>query len=238
MVNLVKGQKVDLTKSNPTVKKFLVGLGWNANTSSTGGSFDIDVSAFILGADGKRLSDNHFVFYNNLKSPNESLIHNGDNTSGAGDGDDETLVVELSKLEPEATQIVFVVTIHDGIAKNQNFGQISNSYIRILNAETNQELLKYDLNEDYSIETAMEFGKIYKKDGEFKFEAVGTVVKSTLMTSSSPSPAPVLLSPLCLIDPSDECNLLNDTISTTPLFSSNMTQEASKSILPPLPNKN
>lgn len=171
-INLQKGQKVDLTKTNPNVAKFRVGLGWNPNTA-VGGSFDIDVSAFILGDDGKRLSDNHFIFYNNLKSPNDAVVHTGDNTTGEGEGDDETLIVDFSKIEDTATEVVFVVTIHDAGTKNQNFGQISGSYIRIMNDADGSEIMKYDLNEDASIETAMQFGKLYKKDGEWKFEATG-----------------------------------------------------------------
>ena len=172
-INLVKGAKVDLTKTNPTVTKFRVGLGWNTN-QNVGNTFVIDVSAFILGADNKRLSDNHFIFYNNLKSPNEALVHSGDNRTGLGEGDDESLVVDFSKIEDTAKSIVFVVTIYDAATKNQNFGQISGAYIRILNDADGSEIMKYDLNEDYSIETAMTFGKLYNRDNEWKFEAVGT----------------------------------------------------------------
>lgn len=172
-INLTKGQKVDLTKTNPTIKKFNVGLGWNPNTA-VGGEFDLDVSAFILGANGKRISDNHMVFYNNLKSPGDFVVHNGDNRTGEGEGDDETLTIDFNKVDPAAEQIVFVVTIHEAQEKNQNFGQVSGSFIRIMDADTNTEIMKYDLNEDYSVERAMVFGKLYKKDGEWKFEAVGT----------------------------------------------------------------
>lgn len=172
-INLSKGQKVDLTKTNPSVKQFLVGLGWNPNTA-VGGDFDVDVSAFILGSNGKLLSDSHFVFYNNLKSPNDAVIHNGDNRTGEGDGDDETLTIDFSKLTNGEEKIVFVVTIHEASSKNQNFGQVNGSFIRILDKENNTEIMKYDLNEDYSTETAMVFGELYKKDGEWKFNAVGT----------------------------------------------------------------
>lgn len=172
-INLSKGQKVDLTKTNPSVKQFLVGLGWNPNTA-VGGDFDVDVSAFILGSNGKLLSDSHFVFYNNLKSPNDAVIHNGDNRTGEGDGDDETLTIDFSKLTNGEEKIVFVVTIHEASSKNQNFGQVNGSFIRILDKENNTEIMKYDLNEDYSTETAMVFGELYKKDGEWKFSAVGT----------------------------------------------------------------
>lgn len=178
-ISLVKGQKVDLTKTNPDVKAFKVGLGWNPN-AAVGGTFDVDVSAFILGANGKRVSDSHFVFYNNLKSPNDFVTHTGDNRDGQGEGDDETLIVDFSKVSPEEEAIVFVVTIHDAAAKNQNFGQVQGSFIRICDNATGQEIMKYDLNEDYSVETAMEFGKLYKKDGEWKFEAIGTGMKGGL----------------------------------------------------------
>lgn len=171
-INLSKGQKIDLTKTNPSVAKYRVGLGWNPN-SNVGAEFDVDVSAFVLGANGKRLSDNHFVFYNNLKTPTESVVHTGDNRTGQGEGDDESLVIDFSKMEPEATEVVFVVTIHDAQARGQNFGQVSGSYIRILDDVTEAEIMKYDLNEDYSIETALVFGKLYKRESEWKFEAVG-----------------------------------------------------------------
>lgn len=178
-INLVKGQKVDLTKTNPTVKKFKVGLGWNPNVA-VGGAFDLDVSAFILGDSGKKVSDKHFVFYNNQVSPNDFVNHTGDNKTGAGEGDDESLLIDFSKVSTEEKSVVFVVTIHEAKEKNQNFGQVSGSYIRILDAATNAEILKYDLNEDYSVETAMVFGKIYLKDGDWKFEAVGTGMKGGL----------------------------------------------------------
>jgi len=172
-INLSKGQKVDLTKTNPGVSKYQVGLGWNPN-ANVGPQFDVDVSAVILNAANKRLSDAHFVFYNNLKSPNDAVVHTGDNRTGEGDGDDESLVVDFSKIEAEAEAIVFVVTIDEAAARNQNFGQVSGAYIRVFDPATNTELMKYDLNEDYSVETALLFGKLYKKDGEWKFEAVGT----------------------------------------------------------------
>lgn len=178
-INLSKGAKVDLTKTNPTVQAFKVGLGWNPNTA-VGGTFDVDVSAFILGEDGKRVSDNHFVFYNNLKSPNDFVVHNGDNRTGEGEGDDEALVVDFSKAIAGEKKVVFVVTIHEAAAKNQNFGQISGSYIRICNNETGEEILKFDLNEDYSVETAVVFGELYEKDGEWKFAAIGTGMKGGL----------------------------------------------------------
>lgn len=178
-ISLAKGQKVDLTKTNPSVKKFKVGLGWNPNTA-VGADFDADVSAFILGADGKRVSDEHFIFYNHLNSPNDFVVHNGDNRTGLGDGDDETLTIDFSKVSAAEKSIVFVVTIHEAAARNQNFGQISGAYIRVCDAATDTEIMKYDLNEDYSVETAVTFGKIYEKDGEFKFEATGTGMQGGL----------------------------------------------------------
>lgn len=173
-INLQKGQKVDLTKTNPGVSKYKVGLGWNPNTAASGKPFDVDVSAFILGENKKLLSEKHFIFYNNLKSPTEAVVHTGDNRTGQGEGDDESLLVDFSKIDATAREIIFVTTIHEAAANNQNFGQVSGAYIRILNGDTNNELMKYDLNEDYSVETAMTFGRLYLKDGEWKFEAVGT----------------------------------------------------------------
>ncbi len=172
-INLSKGQKVDLTKGTG-VQQFNVGLGWDANTTSTGTDFDLDVSAFILGADKKTLSENHFIFYNNLKAPDESVIHTGDNLTGNGDGDDENILIDFSKIDPAAQEILFVVTIHEADSRKQSFGSVRNSYIRITNQATNEEILKYELDEDFSIETAVEFGRLYKKDGEWKFDAVGT----------------------------------------------------------------
>lgn len=172
-VNLTKGQRVDLTKTNPGVSKFCVGLGWDTNGTSTGGDFDLDASVFMLGQNGKLLSEQHFVFYNNTKSPGDAVVHSGDNRTGQGDGDDESILVDASKLGTDVDQLLFVVTIHEAAARNQNFGQVRNAFIRVLNDETNTELMKYDLSEDFSVETAMTFGRLYKKDGELKFEAVG-----------------------------------------------------------------
>lgn len=171
-INLSKGQKIDLTKDNPGVQQFTVGLGWNPD--DTGKEFDLDVSAFILDENKKLISENHMVFYNNLKDPEESVVHSGDNRTGEGDGDDETLKIDFSKINPAAKEIVFVVTIHNADTRNQNFGQVRQSYIRINNTASGEELVKYELDEDFSIETSVEFGKLYNKDGEWKFDAVGT----------------------------------------------------------------
>jgi len=157
-INLEKGQRV-----NVDLPKFVVGLGWDANSSSTGHDFDLDASVFILGENRKMLSDGHFVFYNNLKSPDGAVEHTGDNLTGEGEGDDERLKIDLSLIDARATELCFVVTIHDAENRRQNFGQVRNSFVRIYNPQTNEEILKYELDEDFSIETAVEFGRLYKK---------------------------------------------------------------------------
>lgn len=174
-INLEKGQR-----QNIAAPKFTVGLGWDTNSSSTGEAFDLDASIFMLGANGKIISDNHFVYYNNLKSPDESVIHTGDNLTGEGDGDDEKVLVDLSKITSDVSEICFVVTIHQADTRRQNFGQIRNSFIRIVDAANNAEIVKYELDEDFSIETAVEFGRIYKRNDEWKFEAVGAGLKGGL----------------------------------------------------------
>lgn len=167
-INLEKGQRV-----NVSLPKFVIGLGWDANASSTGTDFDLDASIFILGENKKILTDEYFVFYNNLKSPDGAVEHTGDNLTGEGDGDDESIRVDLSKINPAATEICIVVTIHKADERRQNFGQVRNSFIRIYNEANKEELLKYELEEDFSIETAVEFGRIYRRNDEWKFEAVG-----------------------------------------------------------------
>lgn len=174
-INLQKGQRESIN-----APKFTIGLGWDTNNSSTGGSFDLDASVFILGENKRLLSDSHFIFYNNLKSPDGSVEHTGDNLTGDGDGDDEQIVVELSKIDANASEICVVVTIHEAEARKQNFGQVRNSYVRIFDSNTNSEILKYELDEDFSVETAVEFGRIYRKNGEWKFEAVGSGMKGGL----------------------------------------------------------
>jgi tellurium resistance protein TerD len=174
-INLEKGQRV-----NVNLPKFVVGLGWDANTSATGQGFDLDASVFVLGENKKILTDGHFVFYNNLVSPDGAVEHTGDNLTGAGDGDDESIKVDLSKINPGATELCFVVTIHDAENRKQNFGQVRNSFVRVYNADTKEEILKYELEEDFSIETAVEFGRLYKRNNEWKFEAVGVGLKGGL----------------------------------------------------------
>lgn len=175
MINLEKGQRV-----NVELQKFNVGLGWDTNSSSTGVDFDLDASAFILGENKKLISDDYFVFYNQLKSPDGSVEHTGDNLTGEGDGDDEIIKINLSKINPNATEICFVVTIHNADGCKQNFGQVRNSFIRIYNTDTNEEIMKYELEEDFSVETAVEFGRLYRRNGQWKFEAIGIGQKQGL----------------------------------------------------------
>ncbi len=174
-INLQKGQR-----SSIDAPKFTIGLGWDTNSAATGGNFDLDASVFILGENGKLVSDNHFVFYNNLISPDKAVEHTGDNLTGDGDGDDEQIKVDLAKIDAQVAAICIVVTIHDAEERRQNFGQVRNSIIRIFDTNTNAEILKYELDEDFSIETAIEFGRIYKRNNEWKFEAVGTGMKGGL----------------------------------------------------------
>jgi tellurium resistance protein TerD len=174
-INLEKGGRATLS-----LPKFVIGLGWDANSSSTGVDFDLDASVFILGENKKVLTDEYFIFYNNLKSPDGSVEHTGDNLTGDGDGDDESIKVDLSKINPNAAEICIVVTIHKAEERRQNFGQVRNSFVRIYNPDNNEEILKYELEEDFSTETAVEFGRIYKRNGEWKFKAVGVGQKGGL----------------------------------------------------------
>jgi tellurium resistance protein TerD len=169
-INLEKGGRANLT-----LPKFVIGLGWDAD-------FDLDASVFILGENMKVLSDEYFVFYNNLQSPDGAVEHTGDNLTGAGEGDDENIKVDLSKINPAATEIIVIVTIPQAEERHQNFnfGKVRNSFVRIYNPDNNEELLKYELEEDFSIETAVEFGRIYKRNGEWKFEVVGVGQKGGL----------------------------------------------------------
>ena len=174
-INLQKGQREAIN-----APKFTIGLGWDTNNSSTGTAFDLDASAFLLGDNKKIVTDDFFVFYNNLTSPDGAVEHTGDNLTGAGDGDDEQIKVDLSKIDPKVTEICLVITIHEAESRRQNFGQVRNSFIRIFDTVTGSELLKYELEEDFSIETAVEFGRIYRKDNNWKFEAVGAGMKGGL----------------------------------------------------------
>lgn len=174
-INLQKGQR-----ENINAPKFTIGLGWDTNNSSTGSGFDLDASVFILGENKKILSDAHFIFYNNLKSPDDSVIHTGDNLTGDGDGDDEQVKIDLTKISATVKEVCIVVTIHDAENRKQNFGQVRNSFIRIVDDSNNTEMVKYELEEDFSIETAVEFGRLYNKDGQWKFEAIGVGMKGGL----------------------------------------------------------
>lgn len=173
-VSLSKGQKVSLTKDNPGLTNVIVGLGWDTNSFDTGSAFDLDAAAFMVGDNGRCPSDKEFIFYGNRNHPSGAVTHLGDNTTGAGDGDDEQIKIDLSKIPAEVSRIAFTVTIHQADERRQNFGQVSNSFIRIYNEANGQELMRYDLGEDFSIETAAVFGELYKNNGEWKFNAIGS----------------------------------------------------------------
>lgn len=172
-ININKGERINLNKESPGLKKVGIGLGWDVNATDTGVEFDLDASVFMLGNNGKIPQDEYLVFYNNLLSPDGSVQHLGDSRTGAGSGDDEIVEMDLTKINPTIEQLIFVVTIHEADQRRQNFGQVRNSYIRIYNQETDTEIAKYDLEEDFSRETAVEFGRLYKKNGEWRFHAVG-----------------------------------------------------------------
>lgn len=173
-ISLSKGQKVDLTKGNPGLTKVIVGLGWDVNKYDGGNDFDLDTSVFLLGDNGKVTTEAYFVFYNNSTGGNGSVVHSGDNRTGAGDGDDEQVVVDLQAVPANVQKIAFTITIHEGDTRNQNFGQVSNAYARILNEQNNEELIRYDLGEDFSIETALVVGELYRHNNEWKFSAIGS----------------------------------------------------------------
>jgi len=170
-ISLKKGTRINLSKEAPSLDKMTIGLGWDANSSDTGSAFDLDASIFLVGANGKTLNSADFVFYNNLKSADGSVEHMGDNLTGEGSGDDEKIKVILSKVSADIQEINFVVTIHD--EEGVNFGQVSNAFIRIVDDASNKEIILYELDEDYSTETAIEFGKLYRKNGSWRFQAVG-----------------------------------------------------------------
>ena len=173
-ISLQKGQKVSLTKGNPGLKNVVVGLGWDVNQFDTGGDFDLDAAAFMLTDAGKVSRQEDFVFFGNLTHPSGSVQHMGDNLTGAGEGDDEQIKIDLSKVPENITKIAFTVTIYEPEKRRQNFGQINNAFIRIYNEDTGEEMLRYDLGEDFSIETAAVFGEVYKNGSEWKFNAIGS----------------------------------------------------------------
>ena len=173
-INLSKGQKVDLTKGNPGLKNTMVGLGWDVNAYDSGEAFDLDAAAFVCDASGKCPSEKEFIFYGNLEHSSGSIKHMGDNLTGEGEGDDEQIQIDLSKIPPNIDKIAFTVTIYDADSRNQNFGQVSNAFIRIVDESNNTELIRFDLGEDFSIETAVVVGELYRNAGEWKFNAIGS----------------------------------------------------------------
>ncbi|MDR0717297.1 MAG: TerD family protein [Azoarcus sp.] len=171
-ISLQKGGNVSLSKTSPNLKNVLIGLGWDARATS-GDDFDLDASVFMLGAGGKVRSDADFIFYNQLRSACGSVEHTGDNRTGAGDGDDEAIKVILDKIPADIVRLVVAVTIHEAEARRQNFGMVSGAYIRLVNLDNDTEIVRFDLSEDASVETAMIFGEVYRHNGEWKFRAVG-----------------------------------------------------------------
>ncbi len=173
-ISLQKGQKVDLTKGNPGLSKLLIGLGWDTNKYDGGADFDLDAAAFLLADNGKVTSDADFVFYGNLKHSSGSVEHTGDSLTGEGEGDDEIIKVDLSKVPANVSKIDFTVTIYDSDVRGQNFGQVSNAYIHVVNETTGAEIIRYDLGEDFSVETAIVVGELYRNNNEWKFNAIGS----------------------------------------------------------------
>jgi tellurium resistance protein TerD len=171
-VSLTKGGNVSLTKEAPGLTNVIVGLGWDARTT-TGTEFDLDASAILVGTDGKVLSDKHFIFFNNLTTPDATVEHTGDNLTGEGEGDDEQIKANLAGMAAEVDKIVFPVSIYDADSRSQSFGQVRNAFIRVINAADQKEIARYDLSEDASTETAMVFGELYRSGAEWKFRAVG-----------------------------------------------------------------
>lgn len=173
-VSLQKGQKVSLTKDNPGLRNVVVGLGWDVNGFDTGGDFDLDAAAFLLTDEGRIFDQKDFIYFGNLIHPSGGVQHLGDNLTGVGDGDDEQIKIDLSKIPGNITKIAFSVTIYEAENRHQNFGQVNNAFVRIYNEATGEEILRYDLGEDFSIETAAVFGELYKNGEEWKFNAIGS----------------------------------------------------------------
>ncbi|WP_394583943.1 TerD family protein [Cytobacillus firmus] len=173
-IQLSKGQRIDLTKTNPGLTKAIIGLGWDTNKYSGGHDFDLDASAFLADENSKCANDHDFIFYNNLQHPSGAVIHTGDNRTGEGDGDDEQLVVDFTKIPSHVHRIGITVTIHDAELRQQNFGQVSNAFVRLVDESSNQELLRFDLGEDFSIETAVVFCELYRHGNDWKFNAIGS----------------------------------------------------------------
>lgn len=179
-IDLTKGERVNLAKEAPGLKLVGIGLGWDVNPTITNAEFDLDASVFMLDASGKIPTEKHFVFYNNLMSPDGSVKHAGDNRTGEGDGDDEAIHIDLLTISPYITEIIIVVTIHDAQTHGLHFGQVENSFIRLYDLQSSVEIAKYQLQENFSTETAIEFGRLVKKDGEWRFTAVGSGYDSGL----------------------------------------------------------
>jgi len=173
-ISLQKGQKVDLTKTNPGLTKIIVGLGWDVNKYDGGKDFDLDTSAFMLSPEGKVADEKNFIYFNNPKSAEGSVSHSGDNKTGAGAGDDEQIKIDLAIVPANVEKISFGITIHEAKERNQNFGQVSNAYVRVLNEASGEELIRYDLGEDFSIETAIVVCDLYRNGAEWKFNAIGS----------------------------------------------------------------
>jgi len=174
-INLSKGERISLEKVAPGLVEIYIGLGWDINATDTGVDFDIDASIFLLDSAEKLISDQHFIFYNNKTSPDpeQSIQQRGDNRTGAGEGDDEIIDVNLTTVPPEIAKMAITVTIHEAEKRQQNFGQVSNAFVRIVNCENEAEIIRYDLTEDFSIETALIMAELYRKDGEWRMNAVG-----------------------------------------------------------------
>ena len=174
-INLSKGQRISLEKASPGLKQIFIGLGWDVNATDTGGDFDIDASLFLVDSNEKLISDQHFIFYNNQISPDskQSIQQRGDNRTGAGEGDDEIIDVNLTTVPTDIDKVIITVTIHEADKRQQNFGQVNNAYVRIVNSENEEEVIRYDLTEEFSIETALIMAELYRKDGEWRMNAVG-----------------------------------------------------------------
>lgn len=176
-INLTKGQRIDIG-----LQRVGIGLGWNPNEQASGDDFDLDASAFMCADNGKLPDTSFFVYYNNPESPDSAVSSTGDNRTGEGDGDDETLMADLGHVDSRISEIVIVVTIHEAAERKQNFGQVRESFIRIYDAATNEEICKYELDEDFSTESAVEFGRLYRRNGQWKFEAIGRGHQGGLQT--------------------------------------------------------
>jgi tellurium resistance protein TerD len=178
-ISLQKGGNVNLSKEAPTMTKMVVGLGWDTRATD-GAAFDLDAVGFVLNNAGKVRADGDFIFFNNKQNAEGSVVHGGDNRTGAGDGDDETIIIDLSKMPADVEKVAVCVVIYDAEGRKQNFGQVSRAYVRILNDANQQEVARYDLSEDGSTEAAMIFGEVYRNGGDWKFKAVGQGFKGGL----------------------------------------------------------